>query len=612
MKSLLLTFLFSVFLFFNTTYAATVSILCYHEVDNPYITAIDGTQQENIWSISSKNLRAHFEFFRANGYKVISPTDYLNGNYSGDKNIVISFDDGYESFYTKVYPLLQEFNYHAILALHNEWFAYKPYDIGALVTIDQLKEMVNSGLVELASHTFASHKNRPTNSVGSVASVVENRLFINNRYETDAEYETRLSNDFSSAQKFFLSNFGKKARIIVWPYGRYSGKAMDVALKNGFKLSFLLDDTKNTSATDKLYSERYIIYSDLNVNHLQKLITTPNSYWRIAPIKMAQTDLDQIYSADAKELESNIDILIENLKANNYNVVALQAFCDLNGDGIIQSVYFHTKHAPIKADIFGHVANRLSQNGIRVIAWMPTISAAWLSENPTERVQANPPDNLGWYRRATPFSPLVESNLSALYEDLSKYSNIDGILIQDDLYLNDFEDFSDYAKAAFKNKYGYEFNENNFQDDQVRANMLLLKTERLDDLSNKLIEQVRKNRPNAVIMRNIYAEAVLNKQAKDWYAQDYQEYLKNYDYVVIMAYPYMENQEKNPTAWLASLAKVAETDNSLFKDKLIFKLQKYDWKGQQWISETDINKQISTLKQNGVKHIAVYPENINR
>lgn len=596
---------------FTPVQAATVDILCYHEVDNPYIKTVTGAQQENIWNISSKNLRAHFEFLKANGYTVISPTDYLNGNYTGDKNILISFDDGYESFYTTVYPLLKEFGYHAVLALHNEWFTYKPADVGKLVTMDQLKEMNDSGLVELASHTYSSHKNKPTNPQGSVASIVENRLFINNRYETDEEYTARINNDFSSAQKFFSKNFNKKARIMVWPYGRFSGKATDIALKNDFKVSFLLDGGNNDASTDnKVYSKRYIVYSDLSVDGLKKLLVSANEYWRAAPIKMAQTDLDQIYSEDPKELDGNIDVLITKLKADKYNMVAIQAFCDQNGDGLIQSVYFNTKHAPIKADIFAHVANRLSQSGIRVVAWMPTLSAAWLSENPQERIQARPEQNLGWYRRATPFSPTVEQNLLALYEDLGKYSNIDGVLIQDDLYMNDFEDFSDYAKAAFVNKYGYEFNENNFKTETVQKDLLKLKIEKMDSLTDKLIAQVRKNHPNAVLMRNIYAEAVLNVQAKDWYAQDYQEYLKNYDYIVIMAYPYMENQEKNPIAWLNNLAKVSGSTDKDIADKLIFKLQKYDWKTQKWIPTKEITKQINALKQNGAKHIAVYPENI--
>ena len=609
MKSAVWGVIFWIMLAMQSCGASSVTILCYHDVDNPQIVT-NNVVTKNIWNISSGNLRGHFLYLRNNGYRVLTVDEYLTGNYNGDKNVLISFDDGYRSFYTKVYPLLREFNYQAVLAIHNEWFRYRPADVGELVTLEQMREMASSSLVELASHTYASHKNKPSNPQGGLSSVIENRLYFNGRYETESEYRSRLNSDFAAAQEFFVRNFGHKARIMVWPYGRYSGEAMQIAMANGFELSFLLDGGTNKPLTksDLLYSKRYIIYNDLSADGLAKALRSAEDYWRQLPIKMAQVDLDDLYDREQTVLDDNISRLIADLQASRYNTVALQAFCDLQGDGIVKSVYFHTDHAPIKVDVFGYIANRLSQEGFRVLAWMPTLSAAWLSADSAERIVALPEGNLGWYRRATPFSPKVRAELVALYKDVSMYTNIDGVLFQDDLFMNDFEDFSPYARRAFLRAYGYELTAANFHLPKTQSDLLKLKKTALHDLTAELKAAVLNNRPQAVFMGNIYAEAVLRPEAERWFAQSLSQTLADYDYTVIMAYPYMEKQGANARTWLRNLADSAGVNDPQVNKKVIFKLQKYDWQAKQAIGERELSAQIKVLQDCGVKNIAVYPE----
>ena len=42
-----------------------------------------------------------------------------------------------------------------------------------------------------------------------------------------------------------------------------------------------------------------------------------------------------------------------------------------------------------------------------------------------------------WYKRLSPFSPKVKELLTQLYEDLAINAYIDGIVFQDDGYLNE-------------------------------------------------------------------------------------------------------------------------------------------------------------------------------
>ena len=95
----------------------------------------------------------------------------------------------------------------------------------------------------------------------------------------------------------------------------------------------------------------------------------------------------------------------------------------------------------------------------------------------------------------------------------------------------------------------------------------------------------------------------------EWFAQDYQEYLRTYDYTVIMAYPYMENQGGRAAEWLGELASAA-LKNKTNAAKVVFKLQNYDWKKSRWVPRTELSRQIRALQAGGAKHIGFYPENL--
>ena len=136
-----------------------------------------------------------------------------------------------------------------------------------------------------------------------------------------------------------------------------------------------------------------------------------------------------------------------------------------------------------------------------------------------------------------------------------------------------------------------------------------MKTVALTEISTDMIAAMRSFRPNFRSARNIYAEPVINPEAVEWFAQDYQAYLKTYDYTVIMAYPYMEKQENRAIAWLQELADAAlkEKPNGL---KAVFKLQNYDWKKERWVPRDELRRQVRVLRSRGAIHIGYYPENL--
>lgn len=121
----------------------SVPILLYHAVgDDPW--GIEGL------FVTPAALREQLEYLTENGYDPIFFSDLTHlSDY--DKPILLTFDDGYDDNYSLLFPLLQEFQAKATI-----FCISGSMDAPHHMTSAQAKEMSDSGLVDIQSHT-ANH-----------------------------------------------------------------------------------------------------------------------------------------------------------------------------------------------------------------------------------------------------------------------------------------------------------------------------------------------------------------------------------------------------------------------------------------------------------------------
>lgn len=581
-----------------------ITILCYHDVG----------KLSNEYATSPATLDAHFSYLKEHGFTPISFERYVAINKGLEplppKAVLLTFDDGYQSLYTEIFPLLKKYNYPALMAIVTSWpDNYAPAALGPIVSWQQLREMEASGLVSYASHSHDSHRFLTSNPQGDGGKMLESRAYKNGRYESDDEFRQRVKNDFEQSQAVFRQQLGHSVHALVWPFGAYSGLAREIGREVGFDVFFGLDGKFNPPGESSLSdARRGIIMNNPSTDALGVFLK--NGGRDPFVVNAAQLDLDMIFDPkDATQTEHNLDLAIERFNSAKINTVFLQAFSDPNGDGNVPSVYFHTDKAPVKADLFSHVSNKLSVKGFTVFAWVPTLANQWhLAAHPDDAVIATPPANQGWYKRASPFSPRVRQAAAALVSDLAAYSYIDGILFQDDLYLNDFEDFSPAAAAAFQRAFNTPLTSESARG-EFATRWMKLKTAALDDVTADAIRAAQQHHPNLLTARNLYPTLITQPESEEWFAQNFADYLSRYDYTVVMAYPYLEKQHKNPLRWLEELTQRGLTDRRN-ADKLVFKLQTYDWNAKRWLSPQELWQQQRAIKGKGGIHFAYYPENV--
>jgi poly-beta-1,6-N-acetyl-D-glucosamine N-deacetylase len=615
--------LFFVLLLVNTSvYAATQTfeVFCYHDVRDQ----VDGDLDQESTAISTSNLARHFAWINAHGYHPISVNDLLEAKAGKkalpNKPVLLTFDDGYKSFYTRAYPLLKLYSFPAVSALVGSWLEVKRGGMvqygdeqlprESFLTPQQIREMADSGLVEFASHTYDLHRGILANPQGNKmpAAVTFQYDVANKDYETTERYRERIKRDFIKNNSYIQQLTGKTPRAMVWPYGAYNEIAADVARETGIPLTLTLAEDETANANNLVHVGRFLI--DANPTEM-RLAEINRHEPALDKQRVMHIDLDYVYDENPQQLARNLDLLLDRVKSLAPTTVYLQAYSDANGDGVAEAVYFPNRHLKMRADLFSRVAWQLMTRArVKVYAWMPVMAFELNDKQKQQTLQVvstQPQTDKNAYKRLSPFSPEARQIIKEIYSDLGAYAKFSGVLFHDDAVFSEFEDDSAYARSVYQNdfKLASSVTEINSNPTQA-ARLMTLKSQYLTDFTNELASVLKRYQPDLKTARNLYAPAILNTESERWLSQNYQNFLANYDYTAVMAMPYMENAS-NSNVWLKSLVDTAKlTKNGL--QKTVFELQARDWKTKRAIDTKVLKQQMQILSKAGARHVGYYPD----
>jgi biofilm PGA synthesis lipoprotein PgaB len=604
----------------NNIASQPFEVLSYHDVKD----SVDGDLEREDTTISTKNMSRHFAWLQAHGYHPISIDELLDAQ-SGKKPLppkpmLLTFDDGYESLYSRVYPLLKLYQFPAVSALVGSWLQVEngemvQYGLEKVprehfLTTQQIKEMADSGLVEFASHTYDLHQGILANPQGNImpAAVTLKYNADTKRYETQDDYRNRIKQDFIKNNEYIQKVTGKLPRLMVWPYGAYSEIVTQLAVETGMPLTLTLNDEEKASTNNLMHIDRYLI----GANPTEKLLSEIEMHQLpIDAQRVMHVDLDYVYDKNTEQMNRNIDTLVERVKSLAPTTVYLQAFSDLNGDGVAEALYFPNRHVEMRADIFSRVSWQLmTRANVKVYAWMPVLAFELkdkILQTALQVVSSNPVADKESYKRLSPYSSQARQIIKEIYSDLGAYTKFSGILFHDDAMLSEDEDDSEYARAAYQKDFklaGSIADINKSPDESKR--LVALKSKQLTDFTVELANTLRNYQPGIKTARNIYASAVLNPYSERWLGQNYENFLATYDYTAVMAMPYMENTV-NPNAWLKTLvAKVSESRTGL--QKTVFELQAKDWNTRRNLTSGIMKQQFQVLINAGARHVGYYPD----
>jgi biofilm PGA synthesis lipoprotein PgaB len=602
------------------------TVLSYHEIADKSETL------DSSYAVTPEHFEEQVHWLMKSGYRFISIDDILKYRKGKkplpEKAVLMTFDDGYQSVYTNAFPVIKKYKIPVVIALVGSWMeAKETVDFDGhkiartkFLSQNEIKEMVRSGLVEIASHTYSLHKGITGNPQGNMQPAVITRQWLSDkqRYEDEKSYKERIYSDLSANNTFLENYTGQKPRIMVWPYGYYNKEVRQIVERLGMPIGLTLDDGSNTAITPLWGLRRILIEKSMTLKMLEQDMWSRNANLtdndRVT--KAAHIDLDYMYDPDPAQTERNLGDLLDRIKKLGVNTIYLQAFADPDANGAADYVYFPNRNIPMRSDLFNRVAWQIATRTQvkRIYAWMPMMAWQLPKNNPAANdtvvtLQVDPTHlNMG-YPRLSPFSPKAQKVIKEIYEDLAASPRIDGILFHDDVTLSDYEDDSVFGRKQYK-KWGLAQSVTQIRSDSRQFEKWTnLKTDFLDRFAMQLAQIVREEHPGLKTARNLYAQVALNEYAEEWYAQGLAESINKYDYTAIMAMPYME-QSPDPKAFYEKIVERVKREECGL-ERTVMELQTVNWrKNDEPISSAELNDTIQYLYGLGVHHLAYYPDSV--
>jgi biofilm PGA synthesis lipoprotein PgaB len=605
---------------------ATLTVIGYHEVTDDKDALIP------MYSVSTARFEEQVRWLQNNGFHFISVDQLLKAHQGKtvlpEKPVLLTVDDGYENFYTNVYPFVKANKIPIVLAVVGSWLEPKADEMvnfgddkiprSKIVTWPQLKEMSKSGYVEIASHSYDLHHGILGNPQGNSEPAATTRLYDpeTKTYEGDGAYAKRIYDDLKKNNDLIKAHGIPSPRVMVWPYGRYNLETVRIAKELGMPITVSLDDGPVYLKKSLGAINRILVEHDMTLDSLAKEISIrdKNLGDNYRPQKIMHVDLDYIYDPDPEQQERNLGDLLDRIQKMHITTVYLQAFSDPDANGSADMVYFPNRYLPVRADLFNRVSWQIQSRTqvTRLYAWMPLLAWELPKSNPvsqdlvvTQQPKSSDHLNMG-YIRLSPFSAPARRVIEGLYQDLAKSSTFNGILFHDDTTLSDYEDASpDALKAYAKAGLPTDLEEMRNNDAEMEK-WTKFKTNYIDNFALQLAGEVRQYQPFLVTARNLYAQVALNPYAENWYAQSLEQSLKRYDFTAIMAMPYMEQAPDKDKFYQDIVNRVKSYPNGLHKT--VFELQAENWRTNEPVPSEELGDTIQSLYKQGALHVAYYPD----
>jgi poly-beta-1,6-N-acetyl-D-glucosamine N-deacetylase len=209
-------------------YRDQVAVLMYHHVSDE----ITGSS-----TISTKQFRSQLAYLKNKGYQFITLGEFkhfMQGGPVVDNAVLVTFDDGYESYAKKAVPVLRKksipsVNFIITGTLDDPLSGTTPF-----MGKPAAKALDENSLIDLQCHTDRLH--------GKIAdggkAMLVGRMKTNGKDESDEAYKKRILEDTRACIGALQELSPKPADSLAYPYGIYDEKSAALLHEAGIKYAF--------------------------------------------------------------------------------------------------------------------------------------------------------------------------------------------------------------------------------------------------------------------------------------------------------------------------------------------------------------------------------------
>ncbi len=181
-------------------------VLMYHHV-------VEDGQECNDMTVTVSRLREDLQWLRDSGYTTVLPRELAAGEPLPEKPVLITFDDGYRSNYNLAFPIFQEFEAKMVISV----MVYMQDNAASdFITWAMCREMIDSGLIEIGSHTYLLHNLDERG--GSFDPEGVNGI-QRKPHETGEAFQTRVLDDIQRSYDLIAEKLEVSPTFFAYPFG---------------------------------------------------------------------------------------------------------------------------------------------------------------------------------------------------------------------------------------------------------------------------------------------------------------------------------------------------------------------------------------------------------
>lgn len=196
--------------------------------------------------ISPDDFESDLKYLMDHGYETVLIEDLINYTKGGslpEKPVLITFDDGYYNNYLYGMEIAQRLNCKFVvspIATVTELFTNSPDENAyySHLTWDMLKEMSDSGLVEVQNHSYDMH------TIGKRKGIRQKQG------ESNEDYAKAISDDLLKAQEEIEGHIGKRPTAFAYPFGAVSKSTPEIVKSLGFSATLTSAEKVSTISRD--------------------------------------------------------------------------------------------------------------------------------------------------------------------------------------------------------------------------------------------------------------------------------------------------------------------------------------------------------------------------
>jgi peptidoglycan/xylan/chitin deacetylase (PgdA/CDA1 family) len=348
---------------------------------------VDARSELDDDALTADRLVSFFDWLRGNGWTAISLDDVARAQRGEqplpDKAVLLSFDDGDRSLYTRVFPLALAYGYPIVAALVGDWmdppagaevhYGDRVVPREHFITWDQAREMQSSGLVEFALHTQALHTEVPGNPQGNtMPAAITRRYTLGAGYQSRAELAAMVGADLDRERAAFRRELGRSPRAVVWPYGRYNEANVRLVRELGFEFALTLDVGPSIALHPARLARYLPTYNPPLQDLARNMRPDPNE---IRAEHLVCLDPAALWDDDPEIANERLGRAIERTRTLGVNGLVVDAV-RRDAQGHITAAWFPTRELPLAGDWLSRIAWQMrTRAGVSVYARLPHTAA---------------------------------------------------------------------------------------------------------------------------------------------------------------------------------------------------------------------------------------------